>query len=250
MKINLVKTYLVFLMLAICNNSYSQGVGGFLSNQIQSQISREISAEISKNLNENLLIPQLQVRDNAGEILDFNSSTDDRYLTILHQDGTVRIWDTGQGVQRPIINPVGMRFSKVISTTNGGVAFIGADNGNVYMYDILTGKLKSELNTGIGKEITALSVSKSETKLAVAYVDGQIVIWDLKSPSKLAELKPVSGNIINRISFIFLEKQLLITSRDGNVETWDFSKSKSVTKLDMQSLNNLGAWENPANELV
>lgn len=241
---------LIFLGLLCCvQPASSQGINSIISNQIQAQISRQISAGISKNLNENLLIPQLTVKNQSGQVKDFTLSHDERYFSLLHQDGSVRVWDAKSGVQRPVINPEGRIFNKVATSSAANSVLIGATNGKVYVYDILTAKPVSELDADSLQGVAALAVSKSDDKLAVAYADGKIQVWDLLKSQKTAALTTNHADITD-LAFTGNDKALLVVGKDGGVESWNIEKSRKTAELGKETGKSLGLWQSPASDLV
>lgn len=250
MKLYLEKAYTILALLVFSELALSQGIDNFISNQVQSQISRQVSVGISKSLNDNLLIPQLNIRNKSGAVKDLSLSNDERYFNVLHQDGTVRTWDAMQGVQRPAINPGSLHFSKVVSASAAGIAIIGAADGKIYIYDILTAKPVNVLDGGASEDVLALSITKSENKLAAAYADGKIIIWDLKSFKKSAELNSNQTNQISDIAFTSTDKSLIVASKGSVVELWDLDKTRKPIELSKAPANILGLWESPAGDLV
>ena len=249
-KVHVVKAVFIVALPLVSGLAITGPMDGFISNQIQNQISRQVSAGISKNLNDNLLIPQLKIRNESGEIKDFTLSSDERYYNLLHQDGTVRVWDSKQGVQRPTIHPDGKRFTKVVSSSSSSMVLIGSVDGRIYVYDILTAKPVIELDSGSNKEVVALSVSKAEDVLAAAYRDGKIISWDLKNFKKIASLNTNHEAGLSQIVVTAAGKSLIISGEGGFVEQWDLEKAQKKSSLPKQSGNALGFWENATADLI
>lgn len=243
----------LYVLLFLCVYSdavLSQGIDSFIANQVQSQISRQISAGISKNLNENLLIPLLTVRNKSGEVKDLAVSHDQRFYSVIHQDGTVRVWDAVQGVQRPVINADGRSFLKTASRSANSMVFIGAGDGKIYVYDILTGKAVTELDAGIALPVTALALSATDSKLAVAYKDGKIVIWDLQNFKQTAAWSGKAQTEYSQLAFNQHETAVFLVSTEGGIDIWDMQKPKKLTALPALPGKKLGLWLGPDLDLV
>lgn len=221
-----------------------------IGDQIQGQIARQTSAGISRNLNENLIIPQLKIRNESGALKDFTMSNDERYYSLLHQDGSVRIWDSRQGVQRPALYPEGKIFTQVASDSTDGRAFIGSADGGIYVYDILTATPITKLDDGLSKEVIALSLSKNEKKLVAAYRDGNIVIWDTKSLKKISRFNTHHGSDLTHILVTAAGKSLLISGESGFMEIWDLEKMQKKASLPQSANTVLGFWENTSGNLI
>lgn len=250
MKIHVVKAVSIVALPLLSGLAIADPMDSMVSSQIQNQVSRQVSAGISKNLNENLLIPQLKIRNESGEIKDFTLSSDERYYNLLHQDGTVRVWDSKLGVQRPTIQPNGKHFTKVVSSSPSSIVLIGSADGRIYVYDILTANPIIELDSGSNKEVVAMSVSKTENTLAVAYGDGKIISWDLKSFNKIANLDTHHEDDLTHILVTGSDKMLIVAGTDGFVELWDLESAQKKASLPKQSGNALGFWENASAELI
>lgn len=250
MKMYVVKTVSCVALPLLTGLAIADPLDSFISNQVQNQISRQVSAGISKNLNDNLLIPQLKIRNESGEIKDFTLSSDERYYNLLHQDGTVRVWDSKLGVQRPTIHPNGKHFTKVVSSSSSSVVLIGSADGKIYVYDILTANPIIELDSASNREVMAMSVSKSENILAAAYSDGKIISWDLKGFKRIASLNTNHEDELTNILVTAEGKSLMAAGTSGFVELWNLEKGQMEVSLPKQSGSTLGLWENASAELI
>lgn len=249
MKITGLKIGMVLVLPWLSNTGMAQGIDGFISKQIQDQVARQVSAGISKNLFENILIPQLKIRNESGEVKDFTLSSDERYYNLLHLDGTVRVWDAKQGVQRPVIRPEGKRFTKVASSSNAGIVYVGSSDGRVFAFDVLTAKPVTELAGPTGEEVVAMAIAKADNKLAAAFADGTIVIWELNGFSKVASLN-TRHDELSRIFFTDADHSLVVAAESGIAEKWDLETGRKSASLPKQSGAGLGFWESADNGLI
>jgi WD40 repeat protein len=250
MKIHPTKAVFILALLLLSKLASADPVSDLISSQIQGQVSRQVSSGISQNLNENLLIPLLKIRNESGEIKDFTLSNDQRYFTILHQDGTVRIWDSKLGVQRPAIRPNGKDFTKVISSSSSSIVLIGDAEGKIYVYDILTAQPITTLDSSSSQAVMAMSMAKNENKLAAAYRDGKIIIWDLKDFTKITGFSSSHEGNVSHILLTSSDKSLVIAGEGGFVELWNLDKGQKDASLPKQSGNALGFWESNTSELI
>ncbi|TAK64365.1 caspase family protein [Methylobacter sp.] len=250
MKLQVLKIVFILALPLLSELAIADPLDSVISNQIQNQISRQVSSGISKNLNDNLLIPQLKIRNESGEIKDFTLSGDERYYNLLHQDGTVRVWDSKLGVQRPTIQPGGKRFTKVVSSSSSSVVLIGSTDGRIYVYDILTANPIIELDSGSNQEVVAMSLPKTENILAAVYSDGKIISWDLKNFRKIASLNTNHEDELTNLLVTATGKSVITAGKSGFVELWDLEKAQKKASLPKQSGNALGFWENASAELI
>lgn len=251
MKVRAVRIGFMLVWLVLSSVlAYAQGIDSFISKQIQDQVSRQVSAGISKTLSENLLIPLLKIRNESGEVIDFTVSGDQRYYNLLHRDGTVRVWDSKLGVQRPTIQPDGKRFTRVVSSSAVGIVLVGAENGKIYVFDILTAKPVAELDIGSGEEVLALSLSETANKLVVAYRDGIVIVWDLKNFQKIGRFNTKHEGDLTHVLISEQGESLIVAGEGGFVESWNSETGRKVASLPKQSADALGFWENPQAGLV
>ena len=228
----------------------AQGIDSFISKQIQDQVARQVSSGISKNLFANLLIPQLTIRNESGAVKDFTLSRDERYYSLVHQDGSVRVWDSTLGGQRPTIRMDNKRFSHVVSSASAGMVYAASNDGSIFAFDILTAKPVAELQGARGKEIVAMAMASAEDKLAVAFADGSVSLWDLNAYSKITDFNTRHKNQLSRILFADADQALVIAGEDGFVEKWDWQKGRIAAALPQQDGAGLGFWESDSHDLI
>lgn len=239
---------LIFLMP---DGLFAQGVSGMISDQIANQVSRSTSASISKNLADNLIIPQLRIRNESGEVLDFSTSSDARLYCLLHKDGSIRVWDAKQGVQRPAIASGGKSINKVICLSSANLTLAGATNGLITVYDALTGRESRQL-AAHNHEISALASSGDEAVLVSADTDGTLAVWDLKQFSRIKTIKTPYGDALKFIAVDADGKTLIAAGDDGFIDVWDLEKGEKTLSLSKQTDNIKGLWMTSAgsSELV
>jgi WD40 repeat protein len=233
MKRQLTFSLLNFIYLMSSDLS-AQGIDSMISDQIANQVSRSTSGAISKNLADNLLIPQLKIRNESGEVADFSTSSDGKLYSLLHQDGTLRNWDAQLGVQRPAIFAGRKTFSKIASVSSTHVALAAATDGTITAYDVLTGRELRQL-TAHNHEISALALSADETLLASIDTEGKLVIWDVKQLTLLKSLPTPYGDAVKLLAFSRDGKTLAAAGNDGLMDVWDVGKGIKTLSLPGKS---------------
>jgi WD40 repeat protein len=226
----------VLLSLAfVSGNVVAIGIDDMVSNQITNQISRQTSAGISKNLNDNLIIPQLNIRNASGLVSDFSFSHDEKLLAVLHQDKTVRVWDTQLGIQRPTI--LENNATKVLPLAKSNSVLVATTFGVIVRYDALTGKVLNQFTSG-NDSVIAMSVSDNETSLLVAHKNGKIVLWNLETFAKTTEFNTDYAEKLKDIALSADGKQFVIHTEDGNIDLWniDGKKNAELSKSSEQIL--------------
>ncbi|MBL6987739.1 MAG: caspase family protein, partial [Methylobacter sp.] len=225
----------------------SAGIDDFISQQVTNQITRTSTSAISKSLNDNLIIPQLRVRNASGHVNDFSLSPDEQLFAVLHQDNTVRVWDSRLGVQRPTI--MAHDASKVLPLAKTNSVLIAATTGIVSRYDVLTGKFLNQL-TGNNDAIIAMAVSIDESLLLAAHKNGKIVSWNLNTFSKTNEFP--SGYEDNLTNLIISpdNRYFVSTSESGKVDLWQLNDGKKIAELTQLSESLMAIAEDTASILT
>ncbi len=233
-------------LLLFTGGVYAQGFSGA---NIGNQISRTISGNIAKSLFDRMLMPQLKIRNESGEVKDFFVSTDSRFFTLLHEDNTVRTWDAKQGIQRPIIVANGLTITKVASISSLDIALLAADHGEIVVYDIYTGKRVSQLNS-VHSTIVSLSVSNDESVLAVAHENGVVAIWDLR---KMSLIKSIQTPYEDDLKFLSMESKgqtFIVAGEDGFVDRWRIDEAEKTVSLAKHEDDIAGLWVSKRNGSV
>lgn len=238
------------LGLGIINNpAAAQGIDNMIAdqiqeqvaNQVQQQVARQVSSAISRNLFEKMLIPQLTIRNESGEVQELVLSADQRYYAVLHRDDSIRVWDSIIGVQRPVIRGSGQGFKRVQVDSANGLVLAGGVDGKVYAFELLTAKPVGEM-AGEGGKVVAMSLA--ENKLAVAYNDGRVGVWDLNGLIKLKSFDSRHGQDLTDVFFSDDGQSLVLTGADGFVETWHWQEGRLIAELPKLPGRTMGLWSN------
>jgi WD40 repeat protein len=238
--------FFVMGLLLFTGGVYAQGFSGA---NISNQISRTISGNIAKSLFDRMLMPQLKIRNESGEVKDFFVSTDSRFFTLLHEDNTVRIWDAKQGIQRPIIVANGLTITKVASISTLDIALLATDHGDIVVYDIYTGKRVSQLNSG-HPTIVSLSVSNDESVLAVAHENGVVAIWDLRKMSLINSIQTPYEDDLKFVSMESKGQTFIVAGEDGFVDRWRIDEAEKTVSLAKHEDDIAGLWVSKRNGSV
>ena len=247
---NWINQILAGVQILLCTSFvFAQGPGGinsYVSQQVANQVSRTVSKNISKNLTDRILMPQLKIRNESGEVKDFSISPDSRLFTLLHDDNSVRVWDSKQGIQRPIISPTEADITKVASLSSQNIALLARDDGVIDVYNVYTGKKVNQL-LSIDKEIVSLSVSQDESILIVAHENGEVIIWDLK---KLTKIKSISTPYDDDLVLVAIEQNgqtFIAAGEDGFVDRWNIEKAEKTASITKHSDDVTGLWVSAIN---
>ncbi|NEB94927.1 hypothetical protein [Streptomyces bauhiniae] len=115
----------------------------------------------------------------------------DRWLAVLNdfQEG-VHVWDVRMGVHLYTLNlSEGHALTSLCTRqgSEGPLAAAGTDEGQIYVWDLDTGMLKSEVRTDASSVVAVALVRWADSELVVACGGGEVVAYDL-SGQRVASL--------------------------------------------------------------
>jgi len=222
MKLKFFSYSILFILSSLAHADI--GMSGMISNQI----TRTVNDGIAKNLFDNLIIPQLKVKNSSGSIIDMQQSSKQRFLSLLLEDGTVRIWDLKVGVQRPMIKAKNGIISAFAADALQDTLYIVNDT-SIDAYDFLTAKPLSSFSTTIN-DIKKISYSSSNSTFVLADKKNNLSALHTKSQKQLWDT-PVSSGDIQKIRINPSTEVLAILVRKPTL----FSFSE---RLEIRSLSN------------
>jgi len=238
----------LFLLLPfVFASNANAGMDDFISQQVTNQVARSTSSAISKSLNDNLIIPQLNIRNASGLVNDFSFSGDEQLFAVLHQDKTVRVWDTQLGVQRPTIYAPNATKVEPLSKTNS--VLIATTTGIISRYDALTGTVLNQMNSG-NDAIVAMTISEDETLLLTAHQNGKIVAWDLNAFGKIKEFATDYSDKIKNLVLNSNKQTVSVTTEEGHVDIWQISDGKKIAEQSQLSEPLLAIGQNNNLQIV
>lgn len=236
---------IIFFEMQFVSTATAAGMNSIVSQQI----SRNVSSMVRRNLINRILKPQLKIRNQSGTVSEFAISIDERLFALLHDDNTVRIWDAQQGIQRPIIKPKPQDISHIAVVSRLNVVLLASADGNIDIYDIYTGKLSGQLKNNIG-EIVALSVTKDETLLVVAYENGDVVFWDVLQQRQKQIIKTDYGNDLTKLIVESNGLSFILAGEDGFIDRWNIEAGKKIATLPRQDDDIKRLWVGKDDGLV
>ncbi|MGR8934826.1 MAG: caspase family protein [Gammaproteobacteria bacterium] len=235
------------ILILLCLYSHflpAVGMGDFVGQQIANQIARSTSASITKSLTDALFIPRLQIRHASGKVKNLNSSGDGRLLSALHNDNTVRVWDFERGVQRPVIENRGRGQFTVVQPLSGvNLILVGSQDGNIYIFDVLTGRIVQSLDSDNGA-VVSLAVTPDEKFLLAGYRGGKITVWNLQRFLSIADIMTPYGDTLKFIAVLPDGKAFITAGADGVIDKWDLMHGTKIFSLPSQDEVIDGLWIN------
>jgi len=205
-----------------------------MSGMISGQITRTVSDSISKNLFDNLIIPQLKVKNSSGATLEMQLSSNQRFLSLLLEDGTARVWDLEIGVQRPMIKLKNGHINAIAATTLADTLYV-ANDSSIDVYDFLTAKPISSLAIQI-KQIKELSNSPDNSTLVILNENNELSSWDTKSQGMQWNSSISDGNAL-QIHINPATEALAVLVRKSSL--FSFSDQLEIRSLSKGSISKI-----------
>ncbi len=139
--------------------------------------------------------PTLKIKNSAGRIKRMQMDPSNQYLSLLLDNGEVRIWDFRAGVQRQIAtqnaNPV---LTDISAVSNKGETLSVASKTDICTYDIVCSTLDDQLS--IDKPITRhFTASNDGNLLLVNSGLKNLGLWDNTQSKKLWDLPYQRGEV-------------------------------------------------------
>lgn len=130
------------------------------------------------NCDRNPIIPILNVKNQAGKVKRLQLSANKRFLSLLLEDGTIRLWDFERGVQRTIPIKNGNHLLTDISTVDEKGNFLSiASTSRIKTFDVISGSPDKKF-TILKPNIRQFVSSNDGNLLLVATDSGELSLWN------------------------------------------------------------------------
>ncbi|MEI6706152.1 MAG: GLUG motif-containing protein [Methylococcales bacterium] len=209
-----------------------------------------ISNSSSEKINRTI-IPTLSMKNSAGKVKRLKMNANKQFLSLLMEDGSVRVWDFQRGVQRSIVASNKNQALTDISTVNNeGELLSVASNFGIGAYDIIGWLLDDKL--AIKESDVKHFVSSDDGNLLLVDIGaGDLSLWDHQQKKLLWQI-PYQRGTVNNLALTNDKHYAAVLSREVGVYSYDqtVGKLKPITDaLDIidlatgkivKSLPNLG----------
>ncbi|GAM84000.1 hypothetical protein ANO11243_019900 [Dothideomycetidae sp. 11243] len=146
---------------------------------------------------------------------------DDALVISGSYDGSVRVWDTKQRSEKPLVTLGEARDSVSAIDVVGWEVLVGSVDGRVRVYDFRMGRVETDV---IGYPVTSVSAAKARDSYLVSTLDSTIRLMDRRDGKCLQTFK--DNDFVNkdyRIRSTLAAADALVISgnEDGQIFVWD-----------------------------
>ncbi|KAK2735960.1 hypothetical protein FQN57_001033 [Myotisia sp. PD_48] len=157
-------------------------------------------------------------------------SANAQYITGTTHDGHIKVWDTQNGLERVCDFETRGSFGLCLDVSpNGRLIASGHQSGNVYVFELETGRMPYTLS-GLVAPIRAVAFSPKGKFLAVAGDFRVIALYETASGEQVANLTGHSA-WITTLAWNSTDEYLLSGSFDGKVKVWSIERKVCVATL-------------------
>lgn len=157
-------------------------------------------------------------------------SADGRWIAAGGQDGGVRVWDAGSGIEHLRVQSASNRVDSVAFRADGVLLAVAGQDNVVRLFEVATG---SELSPLLGPSgaVTAVAFSPRGSVLAAASDDGNVYLWDTGSSERIATLAGHTS-YVSDVAFSADGSTLASAGEDDTVRVWKVPVGTALAVLD------------------
>jgi hypothetical protein len=190
-------------------NDNNDNFSGSSSNPLTQFISNLVDGNFSGNNNvmtrfitelaeeKKPILPVLQVKNSAGQVKRLRMSKDRQFLSLLLEDGSVRIWDFQSGMQRQIDpQSSGQVLTDLTAVDDKGQALSIASKENFGLYDV-TSLTTNEQEANPEADIQHFTRTDDGRLLLLNMGNDGLKLWDNKRNQALWQTQNQRGTVNN-----------------------------------------------------
>lgn len=143
------------------------------------------------------VLPVLQVKNSSGRVKHLEMSANKKFISLLFEDGSVRVWDFQSGIQRQVVAPNKTQTFTDIGTVNDqGESLPIASKVSIDIHDIISA-LADEKSAINEPDISRFASSDDGSLLLVDFGTNELSLWDNKQNKKRWQLPYQRGTVRN-----------------------------------------------------
>lgn len=143
------------------------------------------------------IIPILKIKNSLGRVKHLEMSANKNFVSLLFEDGSVRVWDFKSGIQRQIVASNNNQQLTDIGTVNDkGDSLPIASKTGIDIHDIISSLADDKLAIN-EPDVTHFVNSEDGTLLLVDFGANELNLWDNKQNKKRWQLPYQRGTVHN-----------------------------------------------------
>ena len=196
---------------------------------------------------EHSILPTLKIKNSAGRVKRLQMSANKQFLSLLLEDGSVRIWDFQQGDQHQIeTQNKNLALTDISAVDDKGELVSIASKAGIITQDHIIPTLDENLAMN-EPDINQFMTSNDGSLLLVSAGTDQLSLWDSKHNKKLWQL-PYERGVVNGLaladnkhygavlsrqpgSYVLLPTELQLKSLTDAVDIVDLDTGKIIKSL-------------------
>jgi hypothetical protein len=197
------------------------------------------------------IVPTLTIQNSAGKVKRLKLSANKKFLSLLLEDGSVRVWDFERGIQRNIVGANKNQGLSDVSTVNDDGELVSvASKAGIGVYDIIGSLINDKLAIN-EPDVNNFVSSNDGSLLLVSMGDSHLSLWDNKQNKELWQSSYQRGTV-NNLALTDDKHYAAVLSRQQGVYVYEQAVGKlkpltdAVDIIDLatgkivKSLPNLG----------
>ncbi|MEI6707543.1 MAG: filamentous hemagglutinin N-terminal domain-containing protein [Methylococcales bacterium] len=170
--------------------------------------------------NKKTILPILQIKNSAGKVKRLQLSENKQFLSLLMEDGSVRIWDFERGVQRSIMTEnKEQALTDISAVDDKGESLSIASKAGIGLHDIISSVTDDKLainELGINHFVTA----NDGSLLLMNVGANKLSLWDSKQSKQRWSFDHERG-VVNNLALSDDKHYGAVLSRQPNVYAMD-----------------------------
>ena len=194
-----------------------------------------------------IILPTLTIKNSAGRVKRLQMSANKQFLSLLLEDGSVRIWDFQRGDQHQIVTQnKNQALTDISAVDDKGELVSIASKAGIGTQDVIIPTLDDKLAMN-EPDISQFMTSNDGSLLLVSAGTDQLSLWDSKHNKKLWQL-PYERGVVNGLaltdnkhygavlsrqpgSYVLLPTDLQLKSLTDAVDIVDLGTGKVIKSL-------------------
>jgi WD40 repeat protein len=170
----------------------------------------------------------LKMKNSAGRVKKLQLSANKQFMSLLMEDGTVRIWDFQRGVQRKIQTGRKEQILTDISAVNDKGELLSISNKlGINPHDIISSVIEEKTAIN-GTDVKHFVSSDDGSLLLVDMGDNELSLWDTKQSKQLWSLDHERG-VVNKLALTNNKRYAAVLSRQHGAMSMSAGKLKALT---------------------